>query len=300
MDPANVPLPDEIIPVAVVQDSFKQLQLEIRADSLSKHVRDFNGEGSRRFQEWIRDIERVGTALNADDERYRVLALQTLKGPAADFLTRILRTNPNLNWDRIKRRLGQQYSDQSDVHLTQQKLRRLTQQKGESVQTFSERILGLADDAYPGHNIDNPLIQSVLIDAFIDGLTDDHIARRLIRNVPGTFNQAVQVAADEQQASRAFSIRRRDEPMEVDSIAVENGQAIGQLRKQMEVLNTKIGQMTQGETIPKSKFGSKKPRYEWTSEGKPICFFCKKIGHKQSQCYSKKRQQKPSNVSPEN
>ena len=239
----------------------------------------------------MRDIERVGTALNADDERYRVLALQTLKGPAADFLTRLLRANPNLNWDRIKQRLGQQYSDQSDVHVAQQKLGRLTQQKGESVQTFSEHILSLADDAYPGHNIDNPLIQSVLIDAFIDGLLDDHIARRLIRNVPDTFNRAVQVAADEQQASCAFSIHQRDEPMEVDTISLENGQAIGQLQKQMEVLSTKIGQMAQGETSTNRKFSSTKPKYEWTSEGKPICFFCKKIGHKQSQCYSKKKQQ---------
>ena len=43
---ANVLLPDEIIPVVVVQDSFKQLQLEIRVNSLSKHVPDFNADGS--------------------------------------------------------------------------------------------------------------------------------------------------------------------------------------------------------------------------------------------------------------
>ena len=64
------------------------------------------------------------------------------------------------------------------MHVAQQKLRRLTQQKGESVQTVLKRILSLADDAYPGHNIDNPLIQCVLSDAFIDELLDDHIASK--------------------------------------------------------------------------------------------------------------------------
>ena len=195
----------------------------------------------------------------------------------------LLRANPNLNWYRIKQRLGQQYSDQSDVHVAQQKMRRLTQQKGESTQKFSERISSLLDDAYPGHNIDNPLIQSVLIDAFIDGLLDEMYQTLLV----------VQVAAVEQQASRAFSICRRDEPMEVDTIAPENDQAIGQLQKQMEVLSIKPGQMAQGETSTKRKFSSKKPKYEWTSEGKPICFFCKKIDDKQSQCYRKKKHSSP-------
>ena len=70
--------------------------------------------------------------------------------------------------------------------------------------------------------------------------------------------------------------------MEVDTIALGNGQAIGQLQKQMEVLGTKIGQMAHGETITQRKYSYTKPKYGWTSEGKPICFFCKKMGHKQS------------------
>ena len=74
-----------LIPVAMIQDSFKQLQLEIRADSLFNHVGHFNVEGSRRFIEWMRHIERVGTALHADKERYRVFAVQTLKEPSADL-----------------------------------------------------------------------------------------------------------------------------------------------------------------------------------------------------------------------
>ena len=70
----------------------------------------------------MRDIERVGIALNADDEQYKALVLQTLKGSAADFVARLIQNNDRISWQAIRAQLFSQYSDINDSQLALQKL----------------------------------------------------------------------------------------------------------------------------------------------------------------------------------
>ena len=82
------------VPLEVVAHNFKQLQLELRAQGLTQHIRNFAGEGSKRFTEWVKDMERVGSAVQADTERKKSVSLQTLSGLASYFLVRYFRDNP--------------------------------------------------------------------------------------------------------------------------------------------------------------------------------------------------------------
>ena len=76
----------------------------------------------------------------------------------------------------------------------------------------------LGKDAYVGGDMNNLLIQATLIEAFVDGVKDNGVARKLIRENPSKSDQAVALASAEQQADKAFNIRRRDEPMEIDEV----------------------------------------------------------------------------------
>ena len=131
------------------------LQMEMRAQGLVKQIRDFSGEGVKWFRDWLKDMERVGNAIDADGERYKSLALQTLRGPAADFVGWRLEETPNMNWQQLKQQLLRQYSDEGEAHLAVLKLRWLKQAKGESVQNFGERIMSLAGEACVGQNHTN-------------------------------------------------------------------------------------------------------------------------------------------------
>ena len=207
--------------LAPIANSFQQLQMELRAGRLGKDVTKFNGDGHRRFRQWLGDVERVGVALNANDNAMLALCFETLKGPAAEHLTRIARAQPNIPWQQLRQQLIALYSDISDAHIALQSLRKIKQRSGESVQVFADRIRSLAEEAYPNVNLNQPLIQNSLIEALIDGVLDDGIAKKLMRGRQNIadFDAATALAVQEQQVNKQYGIRRRgEEPMDVNTI----------------------------------------------------------------------------------
>ena len=52
MDPQQVHQAE--VPVQLVHDSFRLLQMEMGAQGLVKQIRDFSGEGTKCFQDWIK------------------------------------------------------------------------------------------------------------------------------------------------------------------------------------------------------------------------------------------------------
>jgi hypothetical protein len=182
--------------------------MEIRSMSMANQIRHFNGEGNRKFHDWLKDMTRVCTALRADPERTRALALQTVTGPAAEFLTRYLTTRPTADWPVIKAAMAARYSDEADATYALQKLRTLKQNSGEPVQNYVERILSFSGDAYVGQDINNQFIQQQLVQTFIDGVKDEFMAKKLIRERPQTLDAALTIAISELQTSRSFALRR--------------------------------------------------------------------------------------------
>ncbi|ESP00186.1 hypothetical protein LOTGIDRAFT_173423 [Lottia gigantea] len=128
--------------------NFQQLMLELRAQGLPQQVRNFSGEGGKRFSEWIRDIGKAGVSVSANDSRLVGLALQTSTGLAGNFVLRHIKANPNISSRDLKAILSARFSDHSDQQFTLQKLRRAKQSHGESVQAFGDKLINLADDAY--------------------------------------------------------------------------------------------------------------------------------------------------------
>ena len=272
-------------PDQTIADSFRLIQMEMRAQTFIKQIREFDGEGGRRFMDWLRDVERIGTAIRADDEQYKAIVLQTLRGPAAEFTSRFVAENPNATWGLVRHTLIHQYSDTGDRHLARQKLRRMTQRTGETIQNFAQRIVAMAEDAFTRDELNNPFVQVTLIEVLTDGVQDDHTARKLIRERPNTFNDALQMACVEQQTARAFSIRRRaEEPMDVNVAELTKTQtaATDLLRKDIEALTAQVAALS---TTNKTNARGK---YQFTQDNKPICHYCKKVGHIERKCRKKR------------
>ena len=209
-----------------VAKGMQDIMLELRMQGCSNHVRAFGGESSEKFQSWLQDVERNLALVGHDDARARALVLQTLTGPAADFATREIKQNPEISWTDLKNKLDARYNDMADLAFARQKLRRLTQARGESVQNYHERLMINAAHAFGEEQLNESFVQLQLVEIFIDGLTDDHMVRRLIRLRPSTLAVALKQATSEQQATKAFDLRRGlrpgEEPMEVN--AVTSGQ----------------------------------------------------------------------------
>ena len=97
----------------------------MRANSLGKQIRDFSSDGAKRFQDWLSDIDRVGQALHADNERYKTLAFQSLRGAAGTFLSRYVRDHPNHTWAQIRAALVAQYKEEPKTKSSSAKGRRI-------------------------------------------------------------------------------------------------------------------------------------------------------------------------------
>lgn len=302
------------INLAAFTEGIEKLQLEFRTQGVKNSVRTFSGEGARKFADWLKDMRKAAALMGGEDGTMKTLALQTLQGSAGDFLARKIRANPGLTWDEIKRIMTDQYSDLADAQLALRQLRKMKQKNDENVQNFAERLIVLADDAYPGEDIDEDYIQQQLVETFTDGVKEGSIARKLLRQRPETLNAAVEIATQEQQTTRAYELRRQETPMEVDAI----GQIEKALEKRVDELASKVDnalsllvaavqQPAQVQQPPQAQSTSNRrqnsgsnPRrqrnntnvnYEFTETGRPICYFCKRIGHIQSRCRSKNSQQ---------
>ena len=219
---AHVPAPAQQhdLPLQVLTEHFTRLEAELRAAGAHSRIGTFSGEGNgSKFTQWTKDMERVRVALQADDERMKFISLQTLSGQAAEFAASLIKADLNLTWDQLLQQLRHRYSDLADTMFARQKLKRTRQKNGESVQNFYQRIISLAEESYPGHDLDGGLLQEQLVEIFVDGLLDNYMAKRLLRMRPGDMAKALHLATQEQQVSRTYELRRGD-PMEVDDIHV--------------------------------------------------------------------------------
>ena len=308
----------------MITSALKDVVQELRVQNLVKHVRQFHGEGTTKFSNWLKDMDLLSAS--CDSARMRVLATLTLGGTAGTHVARIIREEPQIGWSGLREKLRARYSDLTDPFLAQEKCRRMRQHKSESVQNFAERLLSAANEAFT--DLQSANVQSMLVDIFQKGVTSDHLARHLIRKRFQTLDAALEFAEDEQKADRTFEMYRHaqpstEEPMEVDVVRDNEGREIEKLQKSLQNLNKKIDTMSRqmktrpsqpktnssrtsveqnpapARGVPARADVSRPPpgygretvpgstpvlTYRWTDNGRPICHKCGKVGHIGRRC----------------
>lgn len=300
---------------------LKDVVQEIRIQSLTKHVRQYHGEGSAKFTNWLTDMDQLATT--CDSERMCVLATLTLGGMAGTYTARVIQENPGIQWADLRKKLRERFSE-VDAYMARERCRRLRQNKGESVQNFGERLLAAAREAFD--NVNEPEVQQILVETFQKGVSDDRLARKLIRKRFDTLERAVEFASEEQVAERTFEMYRSrqapEEPMEVDVVQTPGTEeSLGAIQKSIQELNSKLERVAkqvrrpnkgtppvhqvplqQTPSVPKGPgpdFTVPPPpfvpapvaatKYRWTDDGRPICAACGRIGHVQRRCRFQKR-----------
>ena len=98
-----------------ITNAIKDVVQELRVQSLTKHVRSFNGEGAAKFSNWLKDMEQLSAT--CDETRMCVLASLTLGGSAGTFVARMLKENTQITWTDLKKRIKERYSDLTDPAL---------------------------------------------------------------------------------------------------------------------------------------------------------------------------------------
>ena len=87
------PLPDDF--PEVLRNCFTNLSKVFKVQNSLKRIPDYDGESDQGFNRWLQALELVFQTASAEtDVEKKELALQTLSGRAAEFLSRKFR----LNW----------------------------------------------------------------------------------------------------------------------------------------------------------------------------------------------------------
>jgi len=229
-------------PETFVTAAIQSVVQEIRVASLAKQVRNYNGEGTSKFYQWLSDMDQLSNAVDSD--RMCVLATLTLGGPAGLFVARL--TKAAITWTDLRKNLRERYGEAEDPRIAREKLRQIKQRNGEAIQNFSERLRAAANDLFD--DIDSDEAQGLIVDTFQRGLRDDRLARVLIRKNCKNLDGLEKLAIDEQQSDKIFHLYRRDEtePMEVDMVRKDD--EVQELKKTVSDLQKKLEQAQQTPT----------------------------------------------------
>ena len=193
---------------------FKLLGLNSSISNCRAGIITFTGKPSH-FKQWTKEIEKHALMFNSTPDEKRYLAFLSSEGAVSDCIMRFLQDETPPTWEVLIEQLRQRFGERLDRAQAASKLRKLEQKKGETAQVYAEKLLELARDAYPGQDLNNPIIQSHLVDIFTDGLVSEKVARQLIKTPPALLTDAAKSAAGEENTQRNLRLCGRVEtPME--------------------------------------------------------------------------------------
>ena len=180
-------------------------------------VPTFHGN-TKHYREWIKSIEKYATLVNLPDDRKKLIAYQSSTGAVSGFIQRYMAANPDRTWEHLKQQLAVRFSDVTDAQMALSLLRNCKQKAGESIHVFAERLLSLAEEAYGNQGGD--AVERQLIDIFVDGMTNDQLKMKILRDIPDILQAAIGIATNEQnlraRVNMSHTTKAVHESMEVD------------------------------------------------------------------------------------
>ena len=262
---------------------LEKLSGQIGLQNVSETIRSYSGN-PKFLKKWLAEIEKHVQLVTdtLDSTECQRIAYRTAKDVVSDFIGRFLQERPFATWDDLKENLQTRFGETVDSQTKLQKLRQFRQRYDQGVQLFAEVILGRAQEAYEGEDINNAFIQRELVSIFAKGLRSRKIAQLVLKRNPSTMDQAVKVASEATESeARLAAHGLRDEPMEVDEVKAHHKQSYKGGHKNFS------GKPRVGPNKSKEQ-NHNKIQYKW-EQGKPVCDYCKKIGHMYRECRSRQK-----------
>ena len=266
-----------------IVEQLKILTHEFSSQGAFNHIQPFDGSDPKAFRPWVKEINKYCAIVSADEDRKKRVTFGTSRGVVSSFIERFLRDNQNVTYRDLVAELTSRFSDVADSHSALQILRKIKQNRSETIQAFHERIMDVAEQAFINVNLADFAYQEQLVVCFTDGLCDNRIARHIIRQRPTNLEDALKAAMTERNMLRQLDIRgkndresssapsdRREEPMDIGAVNVVcfRCQKPGHLKKDCRVV------------FPKSFPTQSRNMFDGH------CFSCGRYGHKAVSCYS--------------
>ena len=258
----------------------------------------FFGEPGEDVEKWLRSFERTSKANNWSITRQRDVLPAFLRERAAEFYDEL---SSDLDLNELKTALIRQFSPSEARRLYYSDLYERRQGQNESAADFGRDVQQLVRRAYSGMPVEHQ--DTLMREHFVNGLRPE-LKRIVLIADPETFNKALQIARREEINEQltnsttpwAKGISTENKPTPVSIIAREQQR----VNERLERLETAIEKLA----VSMEKSQPPRPRYRGGSsnisrnlrctDGRPICNFCRKVGHVEARCQEKCRIAEPS------
>ena len=245
-------------------------------------------------------------------EAARWFATHASSGDLHKEIVEFLSTNPGAKWNHIQNHCITAFIGPNALESFRQELDDFRQYPSENLQTFNRRFRQLVKRAYPGHT---PNDDYIILKCYVKAINDPQLIKLLYsgKDAPTTFDQAVtavETISSNLKRLGSFGISLPQDQIEfgpVDSktplsdfdkfkVLFESQLNMYDKRlKEIEIAATQQRQ-TPSASGNNMSYSNRNPRrqrhsskYQWTPDNQPICFYCKKPGHMQRECYSRQR-----------
>ena len=190
-----------------VNSQLSRISSMLGVQGISQIIQPFSGEPSE-FRNWVKSIEKYAASVNLDNSKISLIAYQGSNGYIAEFIHRYLnRPNPG-DWPALKKELSARFAEISDPQHALALLKQIRQHKNEGIPVFAERLLTIAEEAFPGPNDGNQaVIEGQLIGFFTDGLIHNSLRMKLMRENPKTLQDAINCVMKEHTLRARFQLR---------------------------------------------------------------------------------------------
>ena len=226
-----------INPAPLDQNNDMLQELRIISQELSSQgslnkITPFDGTDLSKFRVWTREVSKQCAILGLNEDAKKRVLFSTASGAVSLFLERYLRENDQATYKQILDELRKRFSNMANTHTALQALRHLQQKSHENIQTFYEKLLDLAEQAFLNDAINEQGNQDQLLTIFIDGLTDIRIHRHVIRKRPRNVGEALSHAIDEHDMLNEIDTRASSSDKKVSDKHTPHHGYINQTRTQ--------------------------------------------------------------------
>lgn len=299
-----------------------ETELRVRADIQVAKVPRCDGANSNAVRQWFREIE-----MTMPYTEWTVyIAANTATGALRQELEHYLSLHHNREaaaWSEVREHLEKAFLSPHEKQKLRHELTNMKQGAYETCASFNRRFRAAADLAYPTTSragTRNEDQTEILLNAYIDGLRDDSMAERLVywgrpEDLPTAMRLVDDYEADinRVQMCRRRTTDRQEEPMEIGAvqpsatIPVEVTRAlseVSEVKRQMSGLTQQFTKLmatlkegpsksvsSQQGARPKTTSAGQKTNYVFEADGTPVCNYCKRPGHVQRHCQTRKAAQ---------
>ena len=222
-----------------LSDTLDRLSDNVSNTNTASCVSKYRGH-PKQLNAWIRSIEKqVLINFGALDDRALIkAAFQSSEDGVSDFIQLKIEAaaavpdGPPMTWRRLTIELRERFGLKLDLSSRLLALRKYSQRPSQSLQIFAEAVYREAADIY-AHDINTAYAQHEIISVFAKGLSDRNIGKKILDEMPNSFEKAVKLAVsseERQMRLRAHGFAtpasdhhrnghgRREQAMEVDYV----------------------------------------------------------------------------------